>query len=113
MPFAWAALTPFDDDAIVVGRLHHDDQEDRIGNLKQRAELAAGQIASWESDRLSPDERERFWRRIVEFETAPSTTHFQKLTDDGVELPDPDALRERSRATAVACGISRLRDAGP
>jgi hypothetical protein len=108
-------LTAFGDDGIVVfmrskemvtkkrrGCHHPGDQEDRIGNLKQRAEVAAGQIASWESDRLSPDERERFWRRIVEFETAPSTTHFQQLTDDGLELPDPDALKLDDRALSSA-----------
>jgi hypothetical protein len=58
---------------------------------------------SWESDRLSSQEREQFWRRVVEFETAPSTTHFQQLTDVGLELPDPDAVNlddERLSATS-------------
>ena len=83
------------------GRRRHGDREDRIDNLKQRAK-AVGQIAGWESDRLSPDERERFWRRVVEFETAPSTTHFQQLTDAGLDLPDPDALTHDDEALGSA-----------
>lgn len=51
-------------------------------------------MTAWESDTLSPEEREQFWRRVVEFETAPLTNHCQQLTDAGLDLPEPDALGE-------------------
>src|SRR4029453_14884847 len=65
---------------------------DRIDPLKQRAkELAAGEMRSWESDALSANEIERFWQRVAAFETAPLTTDFQRLWDDGFELPEPES----------------------
>lgn len=68
------------------------DQEDRINELKQQADQAArGEMIAWESDTLSPEQREQFWRRVVECEAAPSTNHFQQLTEAGLELPEPDA----------------------
>ncbi len=68
-------------------------QEQRIRGLKQLADQAvAGQMISWESDMLSPDERERFWRSVVECEVAPSTSDFQRLTEAGLELPEPDSM---------------------
>jgi hypothetical protein len=47
---------------------------------------------AWESDTLSPEQREQFWQRVFDYEAAPLTTHFQQLTDAGVELLDPDGL---------------------
>lgn len=44
------------------------------------------------SDSLSPDQREQFWRRVVDYEGAPSTTHFQLLTEAGLELTAPEAM---------------------
>ncbi len=44
-----------------------------------------------ESDMLSPEQREQFWRRVVEYEAAPWTNDFQQLTEAGLELPEPDA----------------------
>lgn len=69
------------------------EQRDRIDELKRQAERAAGcQMSAWESDTLSLDEREQFWRRVVEYESAPLTTDFQQLTEAGLELPEPDAM---------------------
>ena len=65
------------------------EQEDRIQQLKQRAGAAAAEMIAWESNRLSPEEREQFWRRVVEYESAPLTTNFQQLIDAGLDLPEP------------------------
>lgn len=70
-------------------RGHHQgkEQDDRIAELKHHAEQAAtGEMIAWEADALSSDDREEFWRRVVEYETAASTNHFQQLTEAGVEL---------------------------
>jgi hypothetical protein len=72
------------------------DQKDRIQRLKQRAKKAAGgKLIAWESDALSPDQTEQFWQRVVDFENAPSTTEFQRLTEAGLELPPPEAMEDR------------------
>lgn len=76
---------------------HHDqDQEERIRQLKQQAERASsGTMRAWESDQLSADERERFWRRVIALETEPvssMTDNFRQLIAAGIELPQPDAL---------------------
>ena len=89
------------------------DQEDRIEQLKQRARAAAGgDMIVGESDRVSFDEREQFWRRIVEFETAPLITNFQQLIDAGLELPAPESLDDESLAAKlweVIDGLAKLR----
>ena len=58
-------------------------------------------MSAWESNRLSLDEREQFWRRIVEFENAPLTTNFQQLIDVGVELPAPESLDDEALTTKL------------
>jgi hypothetical protein len=89
------------------------DQEERIQKLKEQARHAAGgQVTVWESDALSADQRERFWRRVMDFENAPLMTEFQRLTDGGLELPDPGAMND-SQLTAklweVIHGLARIR----
>ncbi len=74
-------------------REHNREQEDRIHELKQQVEHAAGgEMLAWESDSLSPDDREQFWRQVFDYESAPSTTHFQLLTEAGLELTAPEAM---------------------
>jgi hypothetical protein len=95
-------------------RPHHDEGQDgRIAELKRRAEqTVTGRMSAWESDSLSPEDREQFWRCVVEYETAPSTNHFQQLTDDGVELPEPDTLDDemlRSKLWEVIGALARIR----
>src|SRR5687767_8750109 len=89
------------------------DQEDRIEQLKQQAgEAASGEMTSWESNRLSLDEREQFWRRVVEFEIALLTTDFQRLTDAGIDLPQPESLDDEAltaKLWEVIDGLAALR----
>ena len=49
-------------------------------------------MTAWVSDTLSADQKEDFWRRIVEFETAPVRSDAQRLTEAGIELPAPEAM---------------------
>ena len=96
-------------------RDRHDsrDQEDRIRELKQRAEQAAGgEMIVWESDTLSPEQREQFWRRVVEYEAAQSTNHFQQLTEAGLDLPEPAATDDEeltSKLWEVIGALARMR----
>jgi hypothetical protein len=93
-------------------RHHNRDQEDRINELRQQADQATGgEMTSWESDTLSPEQREQFWERVVEFESAASTNNFQQLTEAGLELPEPDAMQDevlRSKLWEVTGALGRM-----
>jgi len=73
--------------------MHDNDDEKRIDDLKRQAEQL-GMKATWDSGTLSSQERERFWRNIVAFETAPLTTLLQQLRDAGCELPEPESMTD-------------------
>jgi len=73
------------------------DQEIRINELKAEAEeLAGGEMTTWENPDCPPDIAERFWEHVVAYEKAPRTSHFQMLSDRGVELPPPDELSDEA-----------------
>ena len=60
---------------------------------------------------LSLEAREQFWRRIVEFETAPLTTNLQ-LIDAGIKLPEPEPLDDETltaKLWEVIDGLAKLR----
>jgi hypothetical protein len=75
------------DDPLDLERV---DQEIRINELREEArELAGGEITGWESPDIPPDMAEGFWRRVVDFETAPQSCDFLQLEEMGVSLPAP------------------------
>jgi hypothetical protein len=55
-----------------MSRKGHDDTKDtapeeRIGRMKQQLEeVSGGDLFAWESDALTPEHREAFWRHIIE-----------------------------------------------
>lgn len=89
------------------------DREDSIAELKRRAEQTSmGEMRAWESDTLSSEEKEQFWRRVVEYETAPATNHLQQLTDAGLEVPEPTAIDDEklsAKLWEVIGALARMR----
>ena len=71
------------------------ERETRIRELKhQLAELSEGKLVAWESDALSSEQRENFFRDVLAFEIGPFTTDFERLVKRGVDLPSPEALED-------------------
>jgi hypothetical protein len=71
-------------------RRGHDELVER---LKAQATAAAdGRMLVYESEELTPDAQEQFWRDVVDFETAGSTDLTRELMSIGVGLPEPDGL---------------------
>lgn len=80
--------------------------ETRIRNMKDRlATMAGGELVTWESNALTADEREHFWRIVIAFENRPFTTDFDRLTTAGIELPDPDSLNEPELRGSFGTGV--------
>jgi hypothetical protein len=69
-------------------------------------------MIAWESNSLSLDQQEQFWRHVLDFETAPTTTDFARLSEAGVELPPPDAIVDdcvASKLSEIISALARLR----
>src|SRR6187397_136930 len=60
------------------------------------------------SESLADEAREKFWRRVAEFEEGPFTTNFEQLTNAGVELPAPETLNDAALTTKLWEVIGRL-----
>lgn len=70
-----------------------DDRDKRIEQLRRRADkLGARQIHSL--DDCPADVEEAFWKHLLDYEEAPSTTLFHQLESAGVLLPSPNSLED-------------------
>lgn len=82
--------TPFfiDDD-------EDDGAEERIRELKERVdELTGGEMLVSEAEDVDPAIREQFWRNVLAYEESEWVTHFDLLTQAGVDLPPPESLAD-------------------
>ena len=71
------------------------DQDQRIEDLKRRAEeLAGGEMITGGEAACLPDVEEGFWKHVVDWEEAPDTSNFQQLERAGVSLPAPETLND-------------------
>lgn len=85
------------------------DQEIRINELKHKAEeLAGGEMTTWESEACPPGLSEQFWRHVVDYESAPLTCEFDRLTEQGVELPEPESMTDEQLTAKLWEVIERL-----
>jgi hypothetical protein len=73
------------------------EREARIEEMRQRLrQQSGGQMIAWESDALSTDVREKFWRDIEAFENGPFVTDFDRLVAAGIVLPEPSSIDDAS-----------------
>jgi hypothetical protein len=85
------------------------DQEIRINELRSKAEeLAGGDMATFESDDCPPAIAEAFWKRVVDYETAPLTCNFIQLEEAGVDLPPANELTDAELTAKLWEVIHRL-----
>ena len=70
-------------------------QRERIEQLKAEAmRLSGGKMQSFGLDALPPLIAEQFLKRVIAFETAPTTTNYDQLIADGVPVPTPAAVSD-------------------
>ena len=89
------------------------ESDELIERLKAQAAAAAdGRMVAYESDGLTPDVQEQFWRNVVAFETAGRTDLTKELNAIGVKLLEPDDLDDvalRKALWSIIEGLGRLR----
>jgi hypothetical protein len=85
------------------------DKEDKIEDLKRRAEeLSGGQMEAGTLDDSPAEVEEAFWQHVVDYEEAPWTTNFQQLENAGVSLPAPDSLNDEELTAKLWEVIQKL-----
>jgi hypothetical protein len=88
-----------------------DDQ--RINEIKEQLQqIAGGQMIAAEFDGLDTKTRRMFWERVLEVESAPLTTDFDRLLKAGVALPEPASLDDASLTATlwdVIRSLARMR----
>ena len=87
------------------------DQDERIEQLKEEARRR-GQMQSFGIEDLPKDVAEQFLKRVVAFESGPTTTDFNRLTADRVPLPPPDEVPNGDIGAIlwrVIFGLAKLR----
>jgi hypothetical protein len=78
------------------------DQEIRINELKETLrESTDGDMVEFTADDCPPEIQEHFWQSVLAWETAPDTSNFQQLEEDGVALPDPAGLSDEQLPTVL------------
>ncbi len=83
-------------EVIVAKPEAEDDRDKRVEDLKRQAEeLCGGQMEMGKLDDCSAEAEEAFWKQLVDYEEAPSTTNFQQMERAGVSLPPPDSLNDQ------------------
>jgi len=80
----------------------NNEREAQIEALKAHAAaLAGGHMVAYENEAMTSDLREQFWRRVIDAETAPTTTLVDELNAIGVERPEPEGLDDAALHQAL------------
>ena len=77
--------------------LLEENRKAHIEELKRQAKEITGEdMKGWEAEDIPSEVSEQFWEKIVDYESAGCTTHFQQLQDAGVEMLAPDAMDDQT-----------------
>jgi hypothetical protein len=76
------------------------DREIRINELEGQLE-DMGMEAMGVSDDCPPGVHEQFVNNVMDYDSAPISTQFEALVQEGVELPEPDALDDGALHTKL------------
>ena len=62
--------------------------------------------------RVDEESDREYERKMIQFEYGPTTTHFDRLTTGGVQLPEPDSITDanmRTKLWEVIAGLAQFR----